>query len=66
MYRHSRPLSEEIVRFPPYLDSDDVYRGTTVLPYLEYFYQYGTGEEAPTAVLTDRGEWGVSGVVEGA
>ena len=55
VYKHSRPLSEEIVRFPPYLESDNVYRGTTVLPYLEFFYQYGTNEEAAAAALVDRG-----------
>jgi hypothetical protein len=57
VFKHSRPLSEEIVRFPPYLESDDPYRGTTVLPSLEFFYQYGDGtnEEAPPA-SNDRGE----------
>ena len=45
VYKHSRPLPMEIVRFPPYLDSEDHYRGTTVLPYLEVFYQYDTPED---------------------
>ena len=38
----------ELVSFQPYPESDDRYRGTTVLPYLEAFYQYGNGaaEEA--------------------
>ena len=44
-YKHSRPLPMEIVRFPPYPDSEDHYRGTTVLPYLEVFYQYDTPED---------------------
>ena len=35
----------EIVHFPPYPDSEDHYRGTTVLPYLEVFYQYDTPED---------------------
>lgn len=34
----------EIVRFTPYPDSGDPYRGTTVLPYLEAFYQYEAAE----------------------
>lgn len=56
MFKHSRPLPEEIVKFVPYEESaDDVYRGTTVLPYLESFYQYGTNEEAPPSII-DRGE----------
>ncbi len=54
MFKHSRPLSEEIVRFTPYLESDDVYRGTTVLPYLEFFYQYGA-TEGPTATSNEIG-----------
>ena len=45
VYKHSRPLPMEIVRFPPYPDSEDHYRGTTVLPYLEVFYQYDTPED---------------------
>ena len=54
MFKHSRPLPEEIVHFMPYEDSkDDVYRGTTVLPYLEVFYQYGAGEG--NAPLIDKG-----------
>ena len=39
--KHARPLNEEIVRFPPYPDFGDPLRGTTVLPYLEVFYNYG-------------------------
>ena len=39
--KHAKPLREDIVRFPPYPDSDDPLRGTTVLPYLESFYNYG-------------------------
>lgn len=47
--KHSKPLKEEIVRFPPYQDSMDPYRGTTVLPYLEVFYNYeGQGNVNPT------------------
>ena len=45
VYKHSRPLPMEIVHFPPYPDSEDHYRGTTVLPYLEVFYQYDTPED---------------------
>ena len=51
MYKHSKPLQQDIVRFIPYSDCDDHYRGTTVLPYLETFYQYGADggmERAPT------------------
>ena len=43
VYKHARPLPEEIVRFPPYPERDDPARGTTVLPYLEAFYNYDTG-----------------------
>ena len=52
VYKHSKPLPQDIVRFVPYADSDDHYRGTTVLPYLETFYQYGTdgGMERPPTV----------------
>lgn len=42
--KHAKPLKQEIVRFPPYVDSFDSYRGTTVLPYLESFYSYGGAE----------------------
>uniref|UniRef100_A0A1X7UJ62 Uncharacterized protein n=2 Tax=Amphimedon queenslandica TaxID=400682 RepID=A0A1X7UJ62_AMPQE len=38
--KHSKPLKEELVRFPPYQDSKDRYRGSTVIPYLESFYNY--------------------------
>ena len=38
--KQSKPLREEIVRFPPYSDCVDMNRGTTVLPYLEVFYDY--------------------------
>ena len=41
IFKHSKPLPQDIVRFTPYADSGDHYRGTTVLPYLEAFYQYG-------------------------
>ncbi len=52
MFKHSKPLSQDIVRFAPYSDSDDPYRGTTVLPYLEVFYQYGTIGDGRTATAT--------------
>ena len=42
--KHAKPLKQEIVCFPPYVDSFDSYRGTTVLPYLESFYNYGGAE----------------------
>ena len=54
VYKHSRPLSEEIVRFLPYQDSEDVYRGTTVLPYLEFFYQYGTANDDTALPVIER------------
>ena len=38
--KHSKPLKEELVRFPPYPESRDRYRGSTVIPYLEAFYNY--------------------------
>ena len=40
------------MRFQPYAESGDQYRGTTVLPYLETFYQYGIDE---TMGAMDRG-----------
>ena len=43
IYKHSRPLPEEIVRFPPYNEREDLARGTTVQPYLEAFYNYDSG-----------------------
>ncbi len=43
-YKHNKPLSADIVRFTPYAESEDDCRGTTVLPYLEAFYQYGTDD----------------------
>lgn len=52
MFKHSKPLPQDLVRFTPYSDSDDYYRGTTVLPYLEAFYQYGTTAEGGTATAT--------------
>ena len=41
MYKHSKPLPADIVKFQPYPESQDRYRGTTVLPYLETFFNYG-------------------------
>lgn len=52
MYKHARPLPEEIVRFPPYTERNDPARGTTVQPYLEAFYNYDSGnseEQQPAA-----------------
>ena len=63
VYKHARPLPEEIVRFPPYPEQDDPARGTTVLPYLEAFYNYndsGNQEELPAAQpqVTPATTWG--------
>ena len=44
VYKHSKPLPADIVRFPPYPDTQDHYRGTTVLPYLETFFNYGVDD----------------------
>jgi hypothetical protein len=44
VYKHSKPLPADIVRFQPYPDSEDRYRGTTVLPYLEAFFNYGVDD----------------------
>ena len=41
MAKHSKPLKQEIITFPPYPDTLDPCRETTVLPYLEVFYKYG-------------------------
>jgi serine/threonine-protein kinase 11 len=43
IYKHARPLPEEIVRFPSYNEREDLARGTTVQPYLEAFYNYDSG-----------------------
>jgi serine/threonine-protein kinase 11 len=53
VYKHARPLPEEIVRFPPYTERNDVARGTTVQPYLEAFYHYdsGSSEDQPPQPL---------------
>ena len=40
IYRHAKPLPQDIVKLPPYPESKDPSRGTTVLPYLEAFFQY--------------------------
>lgn len=55
VYKHARPLPEEIVRFPPYNEKEDTARGTTVQPYLEAFYHYDSGnseEQAPPHLAT--------------
>ena len=53
VYKHSKPLPADIVKFQPYPDSQDRYRGTTVLPYLETFFNYGVDDNGlPTM---DRG-----------
>lgn len=54
MYKHSKPLPADIVRFQPYPDSEDRYRGTTVLPYLEAFFNYGVDDSGGMNTL-DRG-----------
>ena len=53
VYKHSKPLPADIVKFPPYHDSQDRYRGTTVLPYLETFFNYGVDESGMNTL--DRG-----------
>ena len=53
MYKHSKPLPADIVKFQPYPDSEDHYRGTTVLPYLEAFFNYGMDDSGMNAL--DRG-----------
>ena len=64
VYKHARPLREEIVQFPPYNDKQDSARGTTVQPYLEAFYHYDTGnaeEQQPPsrlAMVTTATTWG--------
>ena len=55
VYKHAKPLPEEIVRFQPYTETDDFYRGTTVLPYLESFYQYGENNMDRGATTVDEG-----------
>lgn len=55
IYKHARPLPEEIVRFQPYPESEDHYRGTTVLPYLEAFYQYGAENGMNQTLVTNLG-----------
>lgn len=64
VYKHARPLPEEIVHFPPYNEKQDAARGTTVQPYLEAFYHYDTGnaeEQQPPsrlAAVTTATTWG--------
>ena len=40
LQKQPKPLSSEVVRFPAYGGSEDSSRGTTVLPYLEVYYNY--------------------------
>ena len=40
LQKQPKPLSSELVRFPPYIGGEDCSRGTTVLPYLEVYYNY--------------------------
>ena len=40
LQKQPKPLSSELVRFPSYVGSEDPSRGTTVLPYLEVYYNY--------------------------
>ena len=54
VYKHAVPLPVELVRFQPYQDSDDFARGTTVLPYLEAFYQYGSSPTCEETVADHR------------
>ena len=53
VYKHSKPLPADIVKFQPYPDSEDCYRGTTVLPYLEAFFNYGVDDSGMNTL--DRG-----------
>ena len=59
IYKHARPLKQDIVSFPPYNESNDPFRGTTVLPCLENFYQYnnpgGEGGGEDTMMMMGRG-----------
>ena len=55
VYKHSKPLPADIVRFQPYPDSEDRYRGTTVLPYLEAFFNYGVDDGGGGMNTLDRG-----------
>ena len=40
LQKQPKPLPSELVRFPAYVGSEDSSRGTTVLPYLEVYYNY--------------------------
>ena len=40
LQKQPKPLPSELVRFAPYTNCDDPSRGTTVLPYLEVYYNY--------------------------
>jgi len=40
LQKQPKPIASELVRFPSYPTSEDKSRGTTVLPYLEVYYNY--------------------------
>ena len=59
VYRHAKPFPQDIVKLPPYPESRDHNRGTTVLPYLEAFYQYNVPQADEAGM--DAGGGGVTG-----
>lgn len=48
LQKQPKPLSSELVRFPPYPCCEDPCRGTTVLPYLEAYYNYNEDDYVTT------------------
>ena len=49
LQKQPKPLPSEIVRFPAYVNCEDPFRGTTVLPYLEVYYNYNEDDYVNTA-----------------
>jgi len=48
LQKQPKPIASELVRFPSYPTSEDKCRGTTVLPYLEVYYNYNQDNFANT------------------
>ena len=49
LQKQPKPLHSEVVRFPSYTGCEDSARGTTVLPYLEVYYNYNEEDYVTTA-----------------
>lgn len=48
LQKQPKPITSEMVRFPSYVGCEDPSRGTTVLPYLEVYYNYNEDDYVNT------------------